>query len=521
MQPEQNIAAIDIGTNSFHLIVVKTDKHGGFEIIDREKEVIRLNEGSTGDIKEIKPEAIERALVALSSFAEIAKSHNAIIRATATSAVREANNRQKFIETVSEHTGIDIEVISGHEEARLIYLGILKAIPVYNNRILCFDIGGGSTEFTVGSRGIIQYSNSLKLGAVRLSNMFFPDYKLGKSKIKNCRNWVRGDLFHTLKSISKHKYSRVIASSGTALATASIIHTKEKGALSDLKMLNNYTFTCNQLFEVEEEILSCKTTEERLKIAGLESKRADIIPAGIILLSEIVRGLGVDKITISDYALREGIIIDTLRKSDKTTRDSELFEVRKSSVKQLAKSCTYPREHCYHVRELALKMFEELADLHGLPDETAEYLEAAAILHDIGHHIAHSQHHKHTQYIILNSEMMGFNDRELLIISNIARYHRKSHPKKRHEHYMALSKPDRELVSRLAAILRVTDSLDRTHSGNITNIKSYHNTDKVLLQLSTQNGYPELELWNLERRKGLFEEIFSKKIEISIIPEEK
>ncbi|MCK5086967.1 MAG: hypothetical protein KAQ90_05570, partial [Melioribacteraceae bacterium] len=194
MNATKKIAAIDIGTNSFHLIVVRLSGSGNFEIIDREKEVIRLGEGNVGDIKEIKPEPAKRAINTLNRFKGIADSHDAKIRAVATSAVREAFNRDDFLNEVYEKTGIEIEVVSGLEEARLIYLGMLKAVPVFEKKSFCLDIGGGSTEFILGKKGKIIYANSLKLGAVRLSQQFFPDYKLTKDRIDICRRWIEGEI---------------------------------------------------------------------------------------------------------------------------------------------------------------------------------------------------------------------------------------------------------------------------------------------------------------------------------------
>ncbi len=179
-----NLAAIDVGTNSFHLIVVKVKEDGNFEIIDREKEVIRLGEGSSGDIKVIKDEAVERAISTLKKFKGIADSHNAPVRAVATSAVREAQNKNEFIEKVLKQTGVEIEVVSGQEEARLIYLGALAAVPIYNKKALVIDIGGGSTEFIIGRRGDSKFSISLKIGAVRLTQKFFPKNEITKVGIR-------------------------------------------------------------------------------------------------------------------------------------------------------------------------------------------------------------------------------------------------------------------------------------------------------------------------------------------------
>jgi len=512
-----NLAAIDIGTNSFHLIVVKTTKEGNFDIIDREKEVIRLGEGSPGDIKTIKTGAMERAIIALKRFKGIADSHEAKIRAVATSAVREALNANDFISRVFNETGIEIEVVSGHEEARLIYLGTLKAVPIYDKSALCFDIGGGSTEFVVAKGGNIIFSTSLKLGAVRLTQKFFPDYKINKNLVKQCRNWVEGELYHVLRDTREHSYDVVVGSSGTFLSAASMIALRRGLELNAALALNNFRFTAEELFSIEEEILSKKTPASRKKISGLDSKRTDIIPAGIIILASIVRLLGIKELVASDYALREGIIIDSLQEIEHSPELPSLVDIRMESVRKLADTSNFPKEHCIHVADLAKKIFVQTKKYHKLEDKYCEYLEVAARLHDIGHHIAHSQHHKHTQYIIKNSELLGFTDNEINIIANIARYHRKSHPKSSHREYSQLSEFNREVVRKLSGLLRLADSLDRTHKYIVNDIKVTENNNILNLELKCNGSDPGIELWNLDRRKILFEETFGKTISVNIV----
>jgi exopolyphosphatase/guanosine-5'-triphosphate,3'-diphosphate pyrophosphatase len=508
----KNLAAIDIGTNSFHLIVVKIKNKGNFEIIDREKEVIRLGEGSSTDIKKILPAAMKRAVDCLVRFKEIAASHNAIIRAVATSAVREAHNRNEFIELVRQKTGIEIEVVSGHEEARLIYLGALKALPIYNNRTLLVDIGGGSTEFVVGFEGHIDYSVSLKLGAVRLSEKFFPDFKVTPSRVETCRRWVEGEIFPVANQLKQFRVDKIVGSSGTIMSCGFMINAKKKKP-SDSAILNNFTFSKNELKEVVKETLSKKTPEKRKKIKGLDEKRADIIPAGVIILETIFDLLGINEMTISGYALREGIIIDTLQKSASEKSKPVLADIRKESVMHLAEKCEYDRKHCIHVSRLALELYDDLVPLHKLKPECREYLEAASILHDVGYHISHTNHHHHSYYIIKNSELLGFSENEIDIIAHTARYHRKSHPKPGHSEFMKLNDQTREVIKKLSSILRIADSFDRTHRKIVSRLSASVEPKKVKITVKHKKSMePVIELWNLERRKKLFEEIFGKKV---------
>ncbi len=515
----KNLAAIDIGTNSFHLIVVKVKEDGNFEIIDREKEVIRLSEGSTGDIKFIKPEASNRAIACLKRFKVIADSHNSIIRAVATSAVRESHNKNDFIEQVYKQTGIEIEVISGYEEARLIYLGILKAVPIYNKKALVFDIGGGSTEFVVGSKGKMLQTVSLKIGAVRLAQKFFPDFEITNARIKDCRKWVEGEIFHASEVMKKEGFNVCSGSSGTIMAAGLMIQAmRNGGSISSQTILNNFEFSKSELKEIEKEILNRKTIDKRKKIPGLDEKRADIVPAGIIILSTIFDLFGLEKMTISGYALREGIVIDTLQKEHiNGTTKPNLIDIRKESIKHLSESCSYDREHCKYITGFALKIFDDLKNLHQLGDECREYLEASSILHDIGYHIAHTNHHHHSYYIIRNSELLGFNDSEIGIIAHTSRYHRKSHPKKSHDDFAELPERTQSVIKKLSAILRVADSLDRTHKKIVQSVecKVKRNIFEIILGIK-KNGNPEIELWSLDRRKALFEEVYGVKLKIII-----
>ncbi len=512
----QNLAAIDVGTNSFHLIVVKINEGGNFEIIDREKEVIRLSEGSSGDIKFINPEAMTRAITALKRFKGIADSHNSEIRAVATSAVRESHNKNEFISKVFNETKIEIEVISGYEEARLIYLGILKAVPIYNKKALVFDIGGGSTQFVVGNKCKIIQSATLKNGAVRLAQKFFPDYEITNQRHKDCRKWVEGEIFHAAELMKKEGFSMCAGSSGTIMSAGLMIQAIRKDAASNQTILNNFEFTKDELKVIEKEILTRKSVEKRKKIPGLDEKRADIIPAGIIILSTIFDLFELDKMTISGYALREGIIIDTLQKEHLNgSTKPNLIDIRKESVKHLAESSRYDVEHCRHISKFALKIFDDLKKLHQLGDECREYLEAASILHDIGYHIAHTNHHHHSFYIIRNSELLGFNDNEISIIAHTSRYHRKSHPKKSHDDFIELPEKTQQIIKKLSAILRVADSFDRTHKRIVQSVECRVKGNKIEMKLDIKKGAnPEIELWSLERRKALFEELYGKTINI-------
>ena len=308
------IAAVDMGTNSFHLIIVQVKGDGSFKIIDREREVIRLGSHKGKEFSFISEGEMEKAVDVLKDFAKIAQFYKADVRAIATSAVREARNKEEFINRVFEETGITVEAIGGRTEAELIYLGVQHALDIQNKKILCVDIGGGSTEFLLGENGISEFAESIKIGAVRLSKLFFPDYNLSDSGIDMCRQYIREKLNTCPNLHPGYRFDLAVGSSGTIVAAASIISFRRTGKFK--KSLNGFSITANEIFELTSDVLKCKSPVDRLFIEGMEIKRADIIPAGLLILAEVFQAMRLKEMTVSENALREGIIIDTIAKSE-------------------------------------------------------------------------------------------------------------------------------------------------------------------------------------------------------------
>ncbi|MGA1657446.1 MAG: Ppx/GppA phosphatase family protein, partial [Ilumatobacteraceae bacterium] len=304
------VAALDIGTNSFHLVVAKPVP-GGFEVVTREKDVVRLGHGG-GDMKELSDEAIARGVKSLARMAEIAESHDADVRAVATSAVREARNRSDFIKQVRKATGIEIEVVSGVEEARLIHLGVLNAIGIHDQTMFVCDIGGGSTEVVVGIDDEVLFARSFKLGAVRLTDRFFSTTALHPSAIPSCRSFIRSTLSVVAPEVLELGFEAVATSSGTAESIARII-LKSRGS-SEPKSMNRFEFSADEVRSVVAAMQSAPTIGERVERFGLEPNRADIILAGALILEGIVDVFGLTSLMFSDYALREGLLLDTLRR---------------------------------------------------------------------------------------------------------------------------------------------------------------------------------------------------------------
>jgi exopolyphosphatase / guanosine-5'-triphosphate,3'-diphosphate pyrophosphatase len=509
------IAAIDIGTNSFHLVIAEVDRDTGkFNILGRQKETVRLGSGSS-DMKLLSNEAMYRGFETLKRFKALADSAGAPVRAIATSAVREAENQLDFIYKAKNETGVKIEVASGIEEARFIYLGILQALPVFSKKILLIDIGGGSTEFLIGFKREIIYDNSIKLGAIRMTNRFFNNDKIDNKAVKECRKFIKGTMNPVIRQIKQFDFEVVIGSSGTILNIANIINVS-KGNLPDSR-LNNFQFTSDELSEAAERILEAKTVKQREKIPGLDTDRADIITGGVLILEQIFKELKIKELTVSEYALREGILMDTIENKFTIKAKDHLEDIRYKSVVHVAENFSYEKEHSMYVAYLALKIFDETYALHKLNRQEREYLEAAAILHEVGCFISHTLHHKHSYYLIRNSELLGFTENEKEIIANVARYHRKSHPKEKHEEYAKLGSEDKEIVKKLASILRIADGLDRAHNSAAEIIECSSDGKELMVKLNPKNSESlELEIWGAETKKGLFEQTYGVNVNFQV-----
>lgn len=461
--PPEILAAIDIGTNSVHLVVARLTGPHAIEVLGREKEMVRLGSGA-GDLV-LTDEAVERGVQALSRFREVAEAYGARISAVATSAVREAENRQVFLDRAREEAGVEVEVISGFEEARLIHLGVLQAVPVFDQQLLLCDIGGGSTELLVGRRGETLAARSLKMGAIRLTQRFFPGDKVSSSAVESCRRYVRANLAAFGRQVNKLGFEVAVGSSGT-MGTLAAMAVARREAVPP-KSWNNFVLTKGDLKSVVKSLVKAPSAEARSKLPGMDPKRSDIIVAGAIILEQVFEELGISEMVFSDYALREGVLLDAWQRRHGGSLH-HLSDLRRRSVLHLAELMDEDPVHSAHVARLALSLFDQTCDLHGLGDDAREYLEAAALLANLGLFLSHAGHHKHSYYVIRNSEhLTGFTSREIELIAQIARYHRRSGPSPKHPEYAELSKEDQTLVRRCAGLLRIAIGLDRTHGQKV------------------------------------------------------
>jgi exopolyphosphatase/guanosine-5'-triphosphate,3'-diphosphate pyrophosphatase len=504
------LAALDLGTNSFHMVVARR-AGGGFEVLTREKDMVRLGHGG-GEMKHLEPDAIERGVASLRRMKQIADSHKATVRAVATSAVREAENADEFIRRARREAGIEVEVISGIEEARLIHLGVLQAVPAFEQRLLLVDIGGGSTEVLIGERGETLAARSFKLGAVRLTDRFFPGGDVTPAAVTSCRNYIRSALTAFEREVAELGHDVAIASSGTAEAVARMIHAAT-GA-PELRTFNCYEFTKKELAGVVDAVIGAPTAAARRDLPGLEPARTDIVVAGALVLEGVAATFGISRFTLSEYALREGLLLDTVQRSD-AADSGHLLDVSRRSIRQLAQRCDDDTAHSANVARLAAQIFDQTRDLHRLGDSAADYLEAGALLANVGLVVSHSRHHLHSYYLVRNSELVGLTDHEIELIAQIARYHRKSAPKPSHPEFAALGPDDQRMVRVLAGMLRVAIGLDRSHTGRVRTVTV--DDDGEVLTITAKGPRAadlSLELYAANERSGLLADALGRRVEV-------
>ena len=506
------IAAIDIGTNSLHMIVVRVRPDLSFEVIDREKEMVRLGAGGL-DGRALTPEAMHAALQVLSKFRRLADSHRVDeIIAVATSATREAENGSDFLQAIVEKTGIRAQVISGTEEARLIHQAAVYGVGLAGDVAIVIDIGGGSVEITRGSGPNMEAGRSFKLGVIRLTERFIKSDPLAPRDERKLRRYIDAETGKYVSQLTRQGFDRVIGTSGT-IQSLGAVALAERGSSSTT--LRNRRISAKQLRR-SQKLLVARDIQERLRVPGLEPRRADLAVAGSVLLDALLRRLGATDITLCDLSLREGLILDYIGRHRKQIAQANRYpDVRRRSVFELAERCNYWPEHAQQVARLAVALFDQTRIVHGLTDHEREWLEYAALLHDIGVHISYERHHKHSYYLIKNGDLRGFDPEEIEVIALVARYHRQATPKRQHGEYAEFRRKRRRTIRTLAAILRLAESLDRSHSQPVSGLELHDRGDDGLLQLRA-TGDAELELWAATRHAAAFERLIGKPLRVEV-----
>ena len=498
--PRNRIAAIDVGTNSIHMIVVEVQRHG-CRVIDKEKEMVQLGRGSLQGLP-LTDDAIARGVEALRTMAGIAERWKVDeVVAVATSAIREAPNGRRFITAAQKASGIKIRVISGEEEADYIYRAVRSAIDFHDGTALAIDIGGGSVELIVGTADEVYLTSSEPIGALRMAQMFGLEGAAGKAKLDACRAHVRKRLKKTLARIAELGFDFCVGTSGTINTLAAL----NGGAIaSGLRWLAR-----NRLHEHLDELapLSAAARAERF---GIDERRAETILAGAIVLDEIMRKLEIEQIRACDAALREGIVEYVL---DRSRDPQKGGSVRRSSVLGLIERSDVERAHATHVARLALRIFDQTQPLHLFRARERELLEYAALLHEVGMHVSYQDHQKHSYYLISHAGLRGFTSDQVAIVANVARYYRKATPSDEDDNFAQLSAWQKDVVCKLTAILRIADALDRGRRRAIRDVGVEASDGKVRFRARLR-GDADVEMEAAERRVKYFGKVFEKDVEV-------
>jgi len=471
------IAAIDIGTNSIHMVIVRVEEHRLFEIIDREKEMVQLGK-KTLMMGRLAEDAMERGLAALKAFRAIADSHGVDqIICTATSAVRESSNGKDFVAQIKKLTGIQVRILSGKEEARMIALAVRDVIDLKNRRALIVDIGGGSMELIVADARHIYFAESIKAGVIRLTERFMRHDPPAPKDLKKLQKWLKMKLEPLSKKIQNLSPELAVGTSGTILAMGALVAENRKNGKSKLQ---KDVMTLTEV-ELVNEKLQSMTMDQRMKLPSLDRKRADQIVAGGILIETVMEKCRMNEMTLCERALREGLIADFLiRRTPSVPAKIQARDLRGRSVLNLLNRWEIDRKHAEYTSKLALQLFDALANVHQMGPFEREVMEYSALLHDIGRVISYPGHHKHGWYIVKNANLVGFQVEELEMIAAIVRYHRKKAPKKKDSLLRPLPRRMRRAVILLSAILRIVDGLDRQHNQSIIQIEAKCETPRIL-----------------------------------------
>jgi len=503
------LAAIDVGSNSIHMIVAQADADGGITTLWRLKEPVGLGRLSFPS-RRLTADAMNRAITVLERFQKAAQQRQAEkIVAVATSAVREAENGGDLIERVRRQLGLYIRVVSARDEARLIYLAVRHAVPLRSQPHLMIDIGGGSVEFIVGDDKQAALLESRKLGAARMTARFVKSDPISEEDHRQLVKHFDKELTPVMEQVEALHPVKAIGTSGT-LENLAAMCGSEPHQNGD-KHGHPQVIERARFEKLLAELLESRS-KDRARIRGLDDQRKDQIIAGAVLVNELFRRLHLKRIEICPSALREGILLDYLSRHlpDVAIR-RQLPDPRRRSVMDLARRSDWHKTHSEQVALICMKLFDELRLLHGMSAAERELIEYGALLHDIGWHIGRDGHHKHSMYLILHGNLKNFSDDEVKVVANIARYHRKATPKAKHDAYAELPSRLRRVVDVGAALLRLSDGLDRSHSSVIQDLRCKIEDKKVKCTLTARSD-AELEIWGARRKRDWFEEVFGRSI---------
>jgi exopolyphosphatase/guanosine-5'-triphosphate,3'-diphosphate pyrophosphatase len=502
-------AAIDIGSNSIRMEAAEVLPGQAPTILASEREVTRLGE-SVFRMGAVGEDAAKSTCAVLSRMAALYRRLDVVgVRAVATSAVRDANNQAQFLARASEAAGTAVEIISGREEARLIHLGVESVWPQTGKRVLILDIGGGSAEIIAAEHGRLRDAYSRPLGAVRLREMFLQDDPPAPRDLHRMGEFIVEKLEPAARKLRGGGWDRAIATSATASAGAGAVSRLPRSKREEADRQRVTTSQVRQLYEK----LSVMGLPARRKVTGIGPRRAEIIVPGIAVLLAFLREYKLSSFYYSRAGVRDGIIAD-LAARNVGSELSRLSREQRAEVEEMCRKFGVPLAHGRKVAEIAGMLFNALQPVHKLPAPAGKLVEAAAYLHDVGHYVSSVAHHKHSWYVVANSDMPGFTDRERLVVAALCRYHRKAMPSPAHHSFEALTPDEKRLLTLAIPILRVADNLDRSHSQRVRSVDCKFRDGEVLLQVHS-DGEIDLETWAAERAGETFRQTYNRSLTIA------
>jgi exopolyphosphatase/guanosine-5'-triphosphate,3'-diphosphate pyrophosphatase len=492
------LAAIDIGTNSIHMVIAEAVHADAFTVLDREREVVQVGRGSfTGG--RLRRDAMQRTADALARFTQLARRHSVDrIMCTATAAVREARNGGDFLKLARRASGVAPRVIPSEEEGRLIHLAVQAALQLPDRPALIVDIGGGSVQLVHVNGPQLLKVVGVPLGALRLEETVIEHDPPTDDELEQLRRLTRKQLRRALAELGDPAIDAVFGSSGSIHALAELAHLEQHGR--PLPQLNRHAFGLDALADLTRR-LERMSQAERAALPGIDEARAEILVPGALVLEQVLRLTGAKSIRLSDYGVREGLVVDWLRRHARELSTIEAAgDLRMRSVLGLLGRFDADGRHCRHVAALSLQLFDALSPWHELGAKEREWLQFAALLHDVGSSIAYDGHAQHSAYIIRNGGLRGLTAEEIEIVALVARYHGGARPRKRRDDaFAALPRKRRRTVRWLAAMLRVAEGFDRSHYQLVRGLGVRRRAGKVFL-VAEARRQAQLEVWAGRRR---------------------
>ena len=501
-------AAIDIGSNSIRMEAAEVASGQPTRVLASDREVTRLGE-SVFRAGAVSEDAMAASCAVLARMAGLYRKLDVVgVRAVATSAIRDTKNQKDFLERASAAAGSPVEIISGREEARLIHLGVQGGWPQTGKRVLIVDIGGGSAEIVAAEDGRLKEAFSRPLGAVRLREIFLKNDPPSARELHQMHEYIREKLAPAVRRLRGRKWDRAIATSATASAVASAVARVARSKREEIDRLRVPTAEVRRLHAKLSEL----GLAGRRKVTGIGPRRAEIIVPGAAVLLEFLQEFHLPAAYYSRAGVRDGIIAD-LAARNVGAELSRLSRDQRLEVERLGRRYGVPLEHARQVASIANALFTGLAPLHQLPPASGKLLEAAAYLLDVGHFVSSTGHHKHSFYVVANSDLAGFTERERLLVANLCRYHRKSLPSPVHGAYQSLAPEERRMLLMTIPLLRLADNLDRGHEQRVSGVECRLRDGEVTVEVRAR-GDIDLEQWGAERAGDAFRQVYNRTIRV-------